>query len=207
MNKLFKTSFIIAGLFSSVFVLQTGCAEKKAAENSSEAMTHDQMIERGKYMVTVGGCNDCHSPKTFTEKGPRVDESRILSGSPAGMPLAAIDTNAIAPGKWYLGSADLTAWVGPWGISYSANLTPDSATGSGAWTEDLFLKMLRTGKFMGIDGGRPIMPPMPWEEIAKMTDQDLKCIFAYLKSLPAISNQVHAYVPPNEINRMMTASN
>lgn len=187
-------------IMSCIFLLQLtvsliGCT----SQEEKPALTKEQMVERGRYLVTVGGCNDCHSPKIMTPEGPIVDETRILSGSPADMKLPAIDTSEISPGKWYLGASDLTAWVGPWGISYSANLTPDSATGSGAWTEELFIKMLRTGKFMGADAGRPIMPPMPWQEFAKMTDEDLKSIFAYLRSIPAISNNVHAYVPPNEI--------
>jgi hypothetical protein len=94
---------------------------------------------------------------------------------------------------------DITSFVGPWGISYAANLTPDSATGIGAWTEDVFMKTLRTGKHLGMENGRPILPPMPWEFIGKMTDEDLSAVFAYLRNLPAISNRVPAPVPPNEV--------
>jgi hypothetical protein len=157
------------------------------------------MVARGKFLVNLGGCNDCHSPKIMTDKGPIIDSQKILSGSPSDMKLPPIDPSEITPGKWYLAASDLTVWVGPWGISYAVNLTPDTMTGTGAWTEDLFIKILRTGKFMGIESGRPIMPPMPWEAIGKMTDDDLRSIFAYLKSIPAISNNVHAYVPPNEL--------
>lgn len=162
-------------------------------------MSLDQKIERGKYLVDVASCNDCHSPKIMTPEGPIPDTTRLLSGSPSDMKLPPIHPGEITPGKWNLGSSDLTAWVGPWGVSYAANLTPDSATGSGAWSEELFIKILRTGKFMGVDAGRPIMPPMPWQNIRLMTDEDLKCVFAYLHSLPPIVNSVHAYVPPNEI--------
>ena len=96
-----------------------------------------------------------------------------------------IDPTEITPGKWYLGSSDLTAWVGPWGISYAANLTPDSLTGTGTWSEELFIKIIRSGKFMGIDAGRPIMPPMPWQNVRQMTDEDLKKIaLQILKSKP-----------------------
>ncbi|HMC96844.1 MAG TPA: c-type cytochrome [Flavobacteriales bacterium] len=165
-------------------------------------LSHEEMAERGKYLVTLGGCNHCHSPKVMTPEGPKVDETRLLSGSPAQMPMPAIDSTEITPGKWYLASGDLTAWVGPWGVSYAANLTPDAETGSGNWDEELFLKMMRTGKFMGVDRGRPIMPPMPWEDIGKMTDEDLKCIFAYLHSLPSVSNRVHEYVPPPGIKNL-----
>jgi hypothetical protein len=106
----------------------------------------------------------------------------------------------VQPGKWYLATGDLTAWVGPWGISYTANLTPDEPTGIGMWTEEVFIKALRTGKHMGI--GRPILPPMPWPDFAKATDEDLKAIFAYLKSLPPIRNQVPDPVPPNQLSSL-----
>ena len=162
-------------------------------------MTRQEMVEHGKYLVLIGGCNDCHSPKIMTPQGPIPDTTRLLSGSPSDMKLPPIDPSEITPGKWYLGSSDLTAWVGPWGISYAANLTPDSLTGSGSWSEELFIKILRTGKFMGIETGRPIMPPMPWQFIGQMTDDDLKCVLAYLHSIKPIKNTVNTYVPPNEI--------
>lgn len=165
-------------------------------------MTPAEMVERGKFLVHIGGCNDCHTPKLMTPEGPKLDESRKLSGSPADMVLPPIDTTEVTPGKWYLGNSDLTAWVGPWGISYAANLTPDPATGSGNWTPELFIKMMRTGKYMGQDRGRPIMPPMPWEAIGQLSDEDLKSMFAYLQSIPPVNNQVHVYVPPNEIAEM-----
>jgi len=197
MKKIITTSLLVTGFVTTVIFVQTSCSTKPAEAEGT--MTSAQMIERGRYMVNAGGCDDCHSPKIMTPQGPVVDSSKRLSGSPDGMQLAAIDPATVAPGKWYMGSADLTSWVGPWGISYSANLTPDSMTGTGTWTEELFLKILHTGKFMGIDAGRPIMPPMPWQSIRNMSDQDLKCILAFLKSLKPIRNNVHAYVPPNEM--------
>lgn len=188
--------FLIACCASFMSLL--GCTSKE----EKPALTKEQMVERGRYLVDLGGCNHCHSPKIMTPQGPIVDETRVLSGAPADIKLPAIDSTEISPGKWYLASSDMTAWVGPWGISYAVNLTPDQATGTGAWSEELFIKILRTGKFMGADAGRPIMPPMPWQDIGKMTDEDLKCIFAYLQSLPPISNSVPAYMPPNEITAM-----
>lgn len=85
---------------------------------------------------------------------------------------------------------DLTAFVGPWGISCAANLTPDSATGIGAWTEATFLSGIRARKQLGNPNGRDLLPLMPWPEVSKMTDEDLKAVFAYLQSLPPIKNQV-----------------
>jgi hypothetical protein len=85
-------------------------------------------------------------------------------------------------------TAGLTAWAGPWGGSYAANLTPDEATGLGIWTEELFIQALRSGKHMGV--GRDILPPMPWQNCAVLTDSDLRAIFAYLRSIPPIRNSV-----------------
>jgi len=192
---------------TGLFFAWTGCSNPTPEQTNTAVpekteMTLDEKLKRGKYLVTIGSCDDCHTPKIMTPEGPVSDTTKLLSGSPSDMKLPKIDQSEITPGKWYLGSSDLTAWVGPWGVSFAANLTPDSATGSGAWSEELFIKMLRTGKFMGVDAGRPIMPPMPWQTIGQMTDEDLKCVFAYLQSLPPIKNSVHAYVPPNEIDKL-----
>jgi len=89
---------------------------------------------------------------------------------------------------------DLTAWAGPWGVSFARNLTPDIATGIGSWTEAIFIKALRTGKDMG--EGRAILPPMPWPGIGQSTDADLKAMFAYLMSLKPIENAVPDPISP-----------
>ena len=199
MKQVNKLLFMSCCLFSASFIMiQSGCSQKE----ETPALSKEQMIERGRYLTTIASCQDCHSPKIMTPNGPVVDETRAFSGAPADSKLPPIDTSEITPGKWYLGSSDLTTWVGPWGVSFAANLTPDKTTGSGAWTEEIFIKMLRTGKFMAADAGRPIMPPMPWEFINKMTDEDLKCVFTYLQSLPPVVNSVPAYIPPNEIAAM-----
>ena len=151
-------------------------------------------VERGSYLATVGGCHDCHTPKVFTAAGPQPDATRLLSGHPADALLPAVPPGVITPDGWGpLTNGHLSAWAGPWGISFAANLTPD-ATGLGAWTEEVFIQAMRTGKHAGV--GRPILPPMPWFNYAKMTDDDLKAVFAFLKSLPPISNTVPAPVPP-----------
>jgi len=179
-------------------------AEAKKTDSSAgqKELSQAELLSRGKYIVATIGCNDCHSPKIFTPNGPVVDSTKILSGHPAGSALPAIDKNALKPGNWLLFSSDLTATVGPWGISFSANLTPDTATGIGAWTEDVFIKTIRTGKHLGQEGGRKILPPMPWDDFNHCTDNDLKAIFTYLKALPAISNKVPQPVSPNEVAKM-----
>jgi hypothetical protein len=88
----------------------------------------------------------------------------------------------------------MTAWSGPWGTSFTANLTPDPETGSGQWTEQQFVDTIRSGRHLG--RGREILPPMPWPAIRNMTDADLKAIFAYLRTIPAIKNRVPDPLPP-----------
>ena len=117
-----------------------------------------------------------------------LDSSKLLSGHPANMPMPPVNLKSLDPGQWMSLSGDLTAFVGPWGLSYTANLTPDSATGIGAWTETQFINTIRNGKHLG--NGRPIMPPMPWQFIAQMTDDDLKAIFAYLRTLKPVCHHV-----------------
>ena len=173
-------------LVISLLSFLTGCTPKTPASSP---------VERGKYLVMVGGCNDCHSPKVMTPAGPMPDTTKLLSGYPAGSSLPEIPKGVIAPTQWgALTTNDLTAWAGPWGVSFAYNLTPDVKTGIGGWTEELFIQTLRKGKFMGMS--RDILPPMPWQTIGQMSDDDLKAIFAYLKSLPPIENKIPEPLPP-----------
>lgn len=192
MYKLTLFIFFISGIF--LFLLgQFGC-NPQAEEKE---MTKEEMIKRGKFLVHVGGCQDCHTPKIFTANGPELDTSKVLSGSPEGMPMAEIDPALLQPGKWVLFTQDVTAAAGLWGISFAANLTPDNETGIGTWQEEMFINAMRTGKHLG--AGRPIMPPMPWQGIGKLPDEDLKSIFAYLKSLKPIKNKVPDYKPYEDL--------
>ena len=158
-----------------------------------------EQVDRGHYLVTTGGCNDCHTPKVFSQMGMSLDSTRMYSGHRANAMLPPVNPDALKPGNWINMGPEITCFVGPWGISYAANLTPDSTTGIGAWSENTFMKALRTGKHMGQENGRPIMPPMPVEYIGKMSDEDLRAIYAYLRSVPPVSNKVPTPVPPNEV--------
>lgn len=150
-------------------------------------------IARGEYLVKTSACTDCHTPMKLGPNGPEPDLSRALSGHPAGLTLPPAP--ALPPGPWVATvAATMTAWSGPWGTSYTANLTSDKETGLGAWTEKEFIDTLRTGRHLG--RGREILPPMPWPVYGQMTDEDLGSIFAYLQSTPAISNKVPAPLPP-----------
>jgi mono/diheme cytochrome c family protein len=183
-------------LFSFVFLLvQYQCGGNQPEKKE---MTKEEMIERGAYLVTAGGCHDCHSPKVYGPMGPMPDTTRLLSGQPANEPIAKVPVEYLGPGKWAgITNGHFSAWAGPWGVTFARNLTPDEPTGIGLWTEDIFIKAMRTGKQMGT--GRDILPPMPWFNLAKMTDEDLKSIFAYLKSLPPVHNQVPDPIPPDKL--------
>ena len=196
---MFRLFFTVS--MTAVFVLllffQISCAGKE----EPKPLTHEEMVALGKYIVHTGGCDDCHTPKIFTENGPVFDTTRLLSGYQSGDVLPFLDLNALGQNKWAATTMSLTAWVGPWGISYASNLTPDNATGLGAVTEEMFIKTLREGKIKGV--GRPILPPMPWEVFKKKTDEDLKAIYAYLMSIKPVHNQVPQPITPDKAAAML----
>jgi len=179
--------FLLAALIAIPWTLLAGSdpvAKRRSAGPSK--------VERGKYLVTIMGCNDCHTPFKMGPNGPEPDMTRMLSGHPETMKLPPPPPPS---GPWIASFAGtFTAFSGPWGVSYAANLTPDQNTGLGIWTEEMFLKAVKTGKHMG--AARPIQPPMPWMWLGKATDDDLKAIFAYLKSVPPIANHVPDYQEP-----------
>lgn len=193
--------FFFALAFS---ILMVACDSKKEVENKEASLaplTKDEYIVKGAYLIKVGGCNDCHTPKLFTEKGMELDTSRLLSGHPAGETLPPVDPRALQPGYWVLFNAHSTAAVGPWGLTYARNLTPHE-TGIKGWQEEYFIKSFRTGKHMGIESGRPIMPPMPWFNLAGAPDEDLKAIFHYLKSIKPVDNAVPEPLSPDEVRKL-----
>jgi len=161
-------------------------------------------IERGRLLVSIGGCNDCHTPMKFdADVGmPVPDMSRMLSGHPQGAP-----DPAGAPAGHDMGviGATMTSFKLPFGTVYTANLTPDPDTGLGGWTEEMFLRAVRTGRHMG-GNGRPILPPMPWPNVGQQTDDDIKAIFAYLRTIPAIHNDVPAPKVPDAVMDGIAAS-
>lgn len=182
-----RTWIVVAGAFAAVAFAAPGAPRQGTRQGASSAM-----VKRGEYLATVGGCSDCHTPFKMGPNGPEKDVSRLLSGHPEAleMPPAPPPT-----GPWLASaSGTFTAWAGPWGVSFSANLTPDAVTGLGGWTAEQFVAAMRTGRHRG--SGRQILPPMPWEDFAKMTDADLKAMFAYLQSIPPLRNRVPEPVPP-----------
>jgi hypothetical protein len=185
MRRLRSISFILAGsclLLAAMFWTATG-----------QDKPNQKLVKRGEYLVNAVGCNDCHTPMKMGPKGPEPDMTRMLSGHPQNMVMPP--SPVTAPGPW-MGSfaATMTAWAGPWGVSFTRNLTPDKETGLGDWTEQNFIATMRTGRRMG--KGREILPPMPIQAFKNMTDSDLKSIFAYLKTIPVVKNKVPEPVAP-----------
>ncbi len=175
-------------LLAPIGVLLASGADSKPAKDSSKAR-----VERGKYLVTIMGCNDCHTPWKMGANGPQPDMTRMLSGHPEAM--GKMPPVPPPSGPWFASiGATFTAFGGPFGTTYAINLTPDANTGIGIWTEDMFVKALRTGKHMGTS--RPIKPPMPWIWYKSATDGDLKAMYAYLRTIPPIVNRVPDYEEP-----------
>ncbi|TGM96467.1 c-type cytochrome [Leptospira yasudae] len=175
-----KISSIVLSLFA-IFALFANCSKN---DNSASAR-----IERGKKLVLVGGCGDCHTPKTMTAQGPVPDDSKFLAGYLETNRLP--DYKSLQNSPWLLFTGDLTAVVGPWGVSFAKNITPDKETGLGGWTEEMFVQTVRTQKRMGV--GRPLLPPMGpifAANLNALNDEELKDIFAYLKSIKPVKNKV-----------------
>ena len=151
-------------------------------------------IEQGKYLVGVMGCGDCHAPKKMTAQGPIPDPDLGLSGHPANIPMAKV----IKTQDWVLFHPMNTIAVGPWGASFSANLTPDD-TGIGNWSEEQFIIAMTEGKSKGIRTARPLLPPMPWPNYTGMKKEELVAMFAYLKSCKPIENLVSQPISPDKL--------
>jgi hypothetical protein len=151
-----------------------------------------EVIKRGAYLVLVGGCDDCHTPMKSTPDGPHMDWAHRLAGHLP--PISREPSGTIGKSDLVLSGSDFTSNRQEFGTVYSRNLTPDRS-GLGEWTEAQFVKTLRLGRHQG--EGRPLLPPMPWDRLGRMTDADLKAIFAYLRTLPPIANTApEPKVPP-----------
>lgn len=186
-----KSYFVLEAIL--VMMLACNPAKKNAGTDNQPAPAIDP-IENGKKLVNTLGCNDCHSPKTMTTMGPVPDTLRLLSGHQADEELAEYDANILK--SYVLFNMNNTATIGPWGTSFAANLTPDP-TGIGSWTEDQFLRAMKQGKWKGLENSRQLLPPMPWQSYSQMSDEDLKAIFAYLKSIKPVNNLVPMAMPPS----------
>lgn len=175
---------------ASVTLAGTLTAAKKSARAGEQVKVQQAAqakIKRGEYLVTIGGCHDCHTPLKPGPNGPEPDLSRALSGHPENLVMPAPPKMDGGPWMW-AGAATNTAFAGPWGVSFAMNLTPDRVTGIGIWDEAMFKKTLRTGRHWGVS--RPILPPMPWQNYGRATDEDLSAIYSYLRTLKPVRNQI-----------------
>jgi mono/diheme cytochrome c family protein len=195
-------------LFTAGFVLTASCfyscSENKPPEAAAETAAatvekpkfggFESQVQWGERIVLIGGCNDCHTPKKMTPMGPADDSSLYLSGHPENLPAPQVDRKQIES-KGLITTADFTSWIGPWGITYSANLTPD-ATGTGNWTEDQFVFALKNMMSKGLPASRHLLPPMSLMPAKEFSDDELKAVFAYLRTIKPIKNNSVQPTPP-----------
>jgi hypothetical protein len=189
------TTWLCGSLFLvSPVVLAAAMAPGASAQLAKAApQASGDEVKRGAYLVQIMGCDDCHTPHKMGPKGLEMDMSRRLTGHPADLKMPPAPELGKGPWVW-AGAGTMTAFAGPWGVSFAANLTPDIETGHGSWTEKMFFDAMRTGRHLG--KGRPILPPMPYWALSAATDQDLRAIFAFLKSLPPFKNKVPDALDP-----------
>jgi len=173
------------------FILSISAVLVSSAVVMPDALGDDQ-VARGKYIVSTSGCHDCHTPWVLGPKGPEPDMTRALSGHPSDVQMPAAPKPA-EPWLITIGATN-TAFSGPWGVSFTANLTPDKETGLGKWTAKNFKDTIRTGRHMG--RGREVLPPMPIMVYNNFVDADLEAIFAYLQTIPAVKNKVPEALAP-----------
>lgn len=184
----------------SFALFSTSCSNRKknnTGDNATVAIKSEDVVKHGEYLVTIMGCHDCHSPKRMGNKGPEIIPELMLSGYPEDRPIIKF-TNPLIKDGFSMFYPDLTAAAGPWGVSFAGNLTPDE-TGIGNWTEEQFKKAITQGKFKGLDGGRMLLPPMPWNSFKSLTDADVNAIFMYLKSIKPVKNIPPPPVSPDKI--------
>ena len=155
--------------------------------------SQNDIVERGKYLVdAVAACGFCHTPRD----GAEYNKDMYLAGHAEGDLYSRYDRSLMQRGIFLASPPTLSAFSGPFGTSFATNLTPDKETGLGEWTEEMFIKAMRTGRHQGNVDNRKIFPPMPWKHYAQMNDSDLKAIWAYLKTIKPVKNEVNPILNP-----------
>jgi hypothetical protein len=193
-----KKAILICTVAMAAIILTFSCNQPTNDSTANEPINQDSLVKKGAYLVTTMGCNDCHTPMKMTPQGPVKDMDRMLSGHPSYIPLGKFDTTTTK--SYALFHLATTAIVGPWGASFAGNLTSDE-TGIGNWSEEQFKIALTKGKFKGMENGRTLLPPMPWQNYTNLKDEDVKAIFAFLKSTKPVDNVVPGAIPPNELGK------
>ena len=153
------TSRIIA-MFLSASAVYFGLLGMGTALAQQKTSKSDPQIERGRYLVKVAGCNDCHTAG-YPESGGKVPESQWLMGDKLG-------------------------WRGPWGTTYAVNLRR-------------YMQPLTQDQWVTVAKNMQARPPMPWFALRDMTDQDLKAIYSYVKTLQPVGDPAPAYLPPDKM--------
>lgn len=191
------SAFVLLLLLSHCTLKNDPAPSTDAASLAKLPLDAEVLIKRGNYLVTGLGCDDCHTPKKMTPHGPEPDLSRRFMGHPAAEVFVSnpVKDKIIKDESVAIFSPGLTGFNGAWGVSYAANLTPHE-TGTGNWTEENFFRAIREGKYKGLEGGRSLLPPMPWQQYRNLSDDDLRAIFAYLKSIKPIDNLVPKPILP-----------
>ena len=202
-----KISMVFIIMIMGIILFSSGCgqAQKDNSESGNDTAQaqaapvayggFESQVTWGKHLVAIGGCHDCHTPKKMGSYGPEDDMNVALSGSPSQLPMPVVDRKDIeSKGLMVMGNS--LSFVGPWGVSYAANITSDTTTGIGNWTIEQFKNVFKTGKYNGAPGGRDLLPPMPWRNVAQMTDEELEAVFAYLQSTKPVHNIVPQPQPP-----------
>jgi cytochrome c553 len=188
------TTALVASAILLTAVLSTASLGATAGGGTQKALSQKEQVARGKYLVDIMGCHDCHTPMKLGPNGSEWDMSRALSGHPENAP---VPPDAELP-QGYLAmiGASFTSFKGPWGTSYTRNLTPDKETGLGDWTVEEFIATMKTGRERG--KGRPVLPPMPVQNLKALSDSDIRALFAYLQSLPPVKNRTPQPIEPGE---------
>jgi mono/diheme cytochrome c family protein len=190
------TSAIIAAAILLTAVISTANLKADGAGGAGPDTKAGKaaQVARGKYLVDIMGCHDCHTPMKLGPNGPEWDMTRALSGHPEQLVMPAAP---VQQAPWLASMAmTMTAWNGPWGTSFTKNLTPDKETGLGDWTVEEFIATMKTGRERG--KGRPVLPPMPVQNLKALSDSDIRALFAYLQSLPVIKNRTPQPIEPIE---------
>jgi mono/diheme cytochrome c family protein len=155
-------------IVTGALLLALGAVFAATVVNPPFANAQNQGADRGKYLVTLGGCHDCHTPGYFLGKP---DMNRYLGGSEVGFEIPGL------------------------GVFYGPNLTPDKDTGLGNWTDEQIIAAIRTGKR---PDGRELVPVMPWHAFAALTDEDVRAMVAFLRTIKPVANKVPGPFGPTD---------
>ena len=197
-----KRYLLICACFALTVILFLACSDNSAEKTATASAVpekpkfggYETQVEWGEHIVTIAGCNDCHTPKKMTPMGLAIDSTLLLSGHPENAPAPDVDRKMLES-KGMVLTQDFTAWVGPWGITYTANLTPDPS-GTGNWTEAQFVYALKNMISKGLPSSRHLLPPMSLMPAQDMTEDELKAIYAYLRTIKPIKNNSVQPTPP-----------